>query len=120
MSRAGASSSTIMMWGLWLMSGCCVCRQCNGESRTLSGSRTVGGDLAAMHIDDTLYDGKPQPCRTLAGGRLRREPLKPAEQPSEVLRRQPRALIRDPDDRVVVVMRHQQRYLAADRAVFDG
>src|SRR4051794_26401465 len=101
----------MMMCGLWLMSCGRRCRQGDGKGRALAGSRTVGGDLAAMHIDDALDDGKPQTGRTLAGGRFRREPLEAAEQPPEVFRRQAGAFVGDADDSAVVVVGDQQRDL---------
>src|SRR4051812_44792437 len=98
----------MMMCGLWLMSCGRSCRQCDGKGRALSGPGTVGGDLAAMHIDDALDNRKPQTGRTLSGGWFRREPLEAAEQSSEVFRRQAGAFVGDADDRAVLVVGNQQ------------
>src|ERR1700730_743615 len=110
----------MMMCWLWLMSGRGRCRQYDSEGRTLSGPGAVGGDFAAMHIDDALDDGKPEPGRAFAGRRLCRQPLEAAEQASKVLRRKAGAFVGDADDCVFIVVGHQQSDFAADWAVLDG
>src|SRR3979411_795517 len=94
-SRAGASSSTMMMCWVWLMSGR-VCRgQCDGEGRSLSGPAAVGGDLSAMHVDDALDDRQAKAGRTFAGGGFGGQALEAAEQAAEILRREPCAFVGD-------------------------
>src|SRR4051794_26561552 len=110
----------MMMCGFWLMSGYGRRRQHDGEGGAGAGALAVGGDGAAVHVDDALDDGKPEAGRTFAASRLGREPLETAEQPAEVLGRQPGALVADPDHGVAGVVADQQRDPAADRAVFDG
>src|SRR3954470_19530713 len=92
----------------------------DGEGRALAGALALGGHLAAVHVDNTLDDGQPKPGRALAGGRLCRQPLEPAEQAAEILRRQAGALVADADDGVAAFMAHDDADLAADRRVFDG
>src|ERR1700738_360268 len=106
------------MWGFctWHLRG----GQCHRKRRSPPGPVAVGGHLAAMHVDDALDDRKAQPGRALAGGGLCGKPLEAAEQPSEVLGRQARALVGDADDGVVVMPGDQQRDLAADRTILDG
>ena len=95
--------------------------QHDGEGRSLSGAAAVGGDLAAMHVDDALDDRKAEPGRAFAGGGFCGQPLEAAEQPSEILRRQAGAFVGDADDGVVRPRGSTStRDLAADRAVFDG
>src|SRR4051794_37753863 len=86
----------------------------DGEGRAFAGARAVGGHLAAMHVDDTLDDGQSKPRRALAGGRFCRQPLEPAEQATEVLRRQAGALVADADDGIAAVMADRDADLAAD------
>src|SRR4030081_892315 len=74
-----------------------------------------------MHVDNALDDRQAEPGRALAGGWFGGKPLEPAEQASEIFRRQAGAFIGDADDGVVFfLMAHQHRDLAADRTVFDG
>src|ERR1700710_1494700 len=79
-SRAGASSSTMMMCGLWVISMHFCRGQGHGEGRSLGGPGAVGGDLAAMHVDDALDDRKAETGRTLAGGGFGGQALEAAEQ----------------------------------------
>src|ERR1700723_2180716 len=119
-SRAGASSSTMMMCGLWVMSRHIRRGQYYREGRSLSRPGAVGRHLAAMHVNDTLDDRKPETGRAFAGGGFRREPLEGAKQSSEIFRRQAGAFIGDADHGLVLLAVDQHRNLAADRTVFDG
>src|SRR5436305_10174130 len=105
-----------MMCWLWVMGSVHFSRgKRDGEGRSLAGSVAVGGHLAAMHVDNTLDDGQPKPCRALAAGRFCRQPLESAEQASEILRRQPGALVADADDGAVGLMGHRDDDLAGNR-----
>src|ERR1700744_3163774 len=77
-SRAGASSSTMMMCWLWLISWRLGGVQRNGEGRPLSGAGALGGHLAAMHVDNALDDRQAEAGRAFAGGGLGREALEAA------------------------------------------
>src|ERR1700734_1153758 len=98
---------------LWVMSGGLGYGQHGCEGRSLSGAGAVGGDLAAMHVDDALDDRQAQASRAFPGGGFGREPLEAAEQPSEILRRQAGALVGDTDHGVVLLMVHHHGDLAA-------
>src|SRR4051812_12452409 len=110
----------MMMCGFWLMSGYGRRGQHDGEGGAGARTLAVGGDGAAMHVDDALDDRKPEAGRAFAGGRLGRKPLETTEQPAEVLGRQPGALVADADHGVAGVVIDHERNPAADRAVFDG
>src|SRR5690349_17307090 len=93
--------------------------QGDGEGRALAGALALGRHLAAMHVDNTLDDGKPKPRRALARGRLGGQPLEPAEQAAEIFRRQAGAFVADPDDGVAGLMGDGDADLAADRRILD-
>src|SRR5208337_681145 len=120
MSRAGFSSSTTAICGIWLIGlGSCY-RQLHVEGRALCVSRAFDGDTPAMQVDNTLDNRQPEAGRGFAGGRFGRKPLEPAEQSRNVLRGKSGALILDLDHDIPGLLCHHYVDASADGAIFDG